>query len=125
MTDLIKRLRYDARTMGELSQAAHEAADEIASLRAERDRFAELYAKEGHAKMVLQEYHSSEIASLRAVIATAREALEWYAEPVLTYAVTQINEPRSAVHADGGKRARAALARIAALDVPAQQETKA
>lgn len=38
-----------------------------------------------------------------------REALEWYAEPVFPYAVTQINEPRSAVHADGGQRAREAL----------------
>ena len=50
------------------------------------------------------------IAQLEAQIAEMREALEWYANPVLPYAVTQINEPRSAVHADGGRRARAALA---------------
>lgn len=44
-----------------------------------------------------------------AEIAKLRRALEWYAEPVLPYAITQMNEPRSAVHADGGKRAREAL----------------
>lgn len=38
-----------------------------------------------------------------------RAALEWYAEPVMTYALTQVAEPRSAVHADGGNRARKAL----------------
>lgn len=39
-----------------------------------------------------------------------RRALTWYAEPVLTYAITQYAEPRSAVHGDGGHRAREALA---------------
>ena len=43
-------------------------------------------------------------------IGRLRTALAWYAEPVLTYAVTQVAEPRSAVHADGGRRAREALA---------------
>ncbi len=40
------------------------------------------------------------------------EALEWYADPVMPYAITQASEPRSAVHADGGKRARKALSAI-------------
>lgn len=43
------------------------------------------------------------------------KALRWYAEPLLTYAVTQMAEPRSAVHADGGRRARDAIEQ--ALDV--------
>jgi hypothetical protein len=38
-----------------------------------------------------------------------REALEWYAHPILPYAITQAKEPRSAVHADKGARARKAL----------------
>lgn len=38
-----------------------------------------------------------------------RKALEWYADPVLPYAITQTREPRSAVHADGGEIAREAL----------------
>lgn len=38
-----------------------------------------------------------------------RAALEWYADPVLPYAITQKSEPRSAVHYDGGRRARGAL----------------
>lgn len=54
-------------------------------------------------------------AAAQTLIAQAKEierlktALEWYAEPELTYAITQRAEPRSAVHADGGKRAREAL----------------
>ena len=40
------------------------------------------------------------------------EALRWYAEPVFAYAITQANEPRSAVHADKGEIARAALAKL-------------
>ena len=39
-----------------------------------------------------------------------REALEWYADPVLPYAMTQAREPRSAVQEDAGRVARAALA---------------
>lgn len=38
-----------------------------------------------------------------------REALEWYANEIMPYSITQQSEPRSAVHADRGKRARAAL----------------
>jgi len=37
-----------------------------------------------------------------------RRALEFYADPI-SYALTQFSEPRSAVHGDDGKRARAAL----------------
>ncbi len=37
-----------------------------------------------------------------------RRALEFYADPI-SYALTQVSEPRSAVHGDDGKRARAAL----------------
>lgn len=55
------------------------------------------------------------IAAQRKEIEALRTALEWYAEPVLTYAITQMIEPRSAAHADGGKRARAAL-------LPSKQE---
>lgn len=38
-----------------------------------------------------------------------REALDFYGEEVLTYALTQANEPRSAAHADKGRIARQAL----------------
>jgi hypothetical protein len=37
-----------------------------------------------------------------------RRALEFYADPI-SYALTQVSEPRSTVHGDDGKRARAAL----------------
>lgn len=57
-------------------------------------------------------YDHKALAERDALIAELREALEWYAEPVLTYAITQAAEPRSAVHADGGKRARKALAAL-------------
>lgn len=36
-------------------------------------------------------------------------ALEWYGEEVLTYSITQESEPRSAAHADRGRKAREAL----------------
>jgi hypothetical protein len=38
-----------------------------------------------------------------------REALQFYGDKVLTYALTQANEPRSAAHADKGRIAREAL----------------
>ena len=38
------------------------------------------------------------------------KALEFYADEVLAYSITQMNEPRSAVHGDKGKIARQALA---------------
>ncbi len=41
-------------------------------------------------------------------ISQLEAALGWYADPI-SYATTQVAEPRSAVHADGGKRARLAL----------------
>lgn len=44
------------------------------------------------------------------VVEALIKTLQWYAEPVLAYALTQSKEPRSAVHEDGGKRARVALA---------------
>ena len=40
----------------------------------------------------------------------ARLILGWYADPI-SYALTQVPEPRSAVHGDGGKRARAFLSK--------------
>ena len=40
------------------------------------------------------------------------KVLEWYADAILPYALTQNKEPRSAVHADGGKRARVLLAKF-------------
>jgi hypothetical protein len=43
------------------------------------------------------------------------EALEWYGEEILTYAITQEKEPRSAAHEDKGKRAREALTRTPVL----------
>lgn len=48
------------------------------------------------------------VTRLQAENARLRAALEWYADPISS-AVTQISEPRSAVHADRGRRARAAL----------------
>lgn len=39
-----------------------------------------------------------------------REALEFYADEIMAYSITQMNEPRSAVHGDRGAIARAALA---------------
>lgn len=44
-----------------------------------------------------------------AEIERLRSALEWYADEVMAYSITQANEPSSAVHGDRGKRARAAL----------------
>jgi hypothetical protein len=52
---------------------------------------------------------TAERDALQVEIDRMRTALEWYAEPVLAYAITQEKEPRSAVHADGGRRAREAL----------------
>lgn len=49
------------------------------------------------------------IIAQAAEIARLREALEWYAEKILTYSITQMDEPRSAAHEDKGARARAAL----------------
>lgn len=51
----------------------------------------------------------NQLAAAQAKNKLLLEALEWYAHPVLPYAITQINEPRSAVHADKGLRARKAL----------------
>lgn len=48
------------------------------------------------------------IARLEAEAVKDGEALGWYADPI-SYALTQVPEPRSAVHYDGGKRARARL----------------
>lgn len=60
------------------------------------------------------EYESSAMAAACAsrdeVIARLVGALEWYADEVMAYAITQASEPRSAVHGDKGKRARKALA---------------
>jgi hypothetical protein len=53
--------------------------------------------------------YRQQVDALAGELARLREALEWYAEPVLAYAITQAREPRSAVHADGGARARATL----------------
>jgi hypothetical protein len=47
-----------------------------------------------------------------ALLAEAAEVLSWYADPLFPYAITQVAEPRSAVHADGGDRARAFLAKL-------------
>jgi len=51
------------------------------------------------------------VTDLRALLKAYQEqrrALEFYADPI-SYALTQVSEPRSAVHGDDGKRARAAL----------------
>jgi len=53
---------------------------------------------------------ASRLAELESENQRLRKALEWYADPTFPYVVTQYNEPRSAVHADGGRRAREALA---------------
>lgn len=46
----------------------------------------------------------------RALIETLTAALEFYADEVMAYSITQVNEPRSAVHGDRGRIARKALA---------------
>lgn len=48
------------------------------------------------------------------VIDQLRDALEWYADELMVYSVTQFREPRSAAHADRGARARKALERVKA-----------
>lgn len=48
------------------------------------------------------------LADEAARAAEMRRTLEWYADPV-GYALTQMTEPRSAVHGDGGRRARETL----------------
>lgn len=55
-----------------------------------------------------KEILASLAASPPSVAGEIVDALRWYADPI-SYAVTQMNEPRSAVHGDGGRRARAAL----------------
>lgn len=51
----------------------------------------------------------AQVRKLTAKLDAAREVLEWYADEVLAYSITQVSEPRSAVHADRGARARSAL----------------
>lgn len=62
---------------------------------------------------VVQAFAAHRLASTTAqseAVQALVEALEWYADEVMAYSITQFNEPRSAVHEDRGKRARAALA---------------
>jgi hypothetical protein len=70
---------------------ANEADAEIARLTAERDAA------------------TAALAAERERAAKLTDALEWYADEIMAYSVTQMSEPRSAVHADRGRRARAAL----------------
>jgi hypothetical protein len=101
MSDIIERLNmtllYEG--SGEASDLPEEAADELRRLTAENE-------------------------ALRAVLAEAREALE----TLFAELDEQVNRlyggemPCSDEQADALDRARDALARIAALDVPAQQE---
>lgn len=49
---------------------------------------------------------------------TVRDALEFYADEVFAYSITQSSEPRSAVHGDRGARARKALAALDAMAQP-------
>lgn len=60
------------------------------------------------ANVYVIEVDGSEVR-LGSVIEQMATALEWYGEEVLTYSITQMSEPRSAAHADKGKRARSAL----------------
>ncbi len=53
--------------------------------------------------------YEARITALEAENQRLREALEWYADETMAYSITQQSEPRSAVHADRGERARAAL----------------
>ena len=61
-------------------------------------------AYDGAAVMVTH----SQLTDVIEEITLLRETLKFYADKVLAYSITQILEPRSAVHADGGRRARAA-----------------
>lgn len=45
-----------------------------------------------------------------ALIRELSGALDFYADPI-SYALTQVREPSTAVHGDGGRRARASLNR--------------
>ena len=65
-----------------------------------------------------------EVATLLERVAKLEAALRWYAEPV-SYAITQAREPRSAVHEDGGRRARAALADAEAAAEVTEAEARA
>lgn len=56
-----------------------------------------------------ERYYTELLTGLRAENEKLRGALEWYGDAVMAYSITQQNEPRSAVHADKGKRAREAL----------------
>lgn len=116
--ELVKRLSrtplYDG--SGDETSLGEDAADEITRLSAEREALRSQNAALKRERTSIITTHRENLAlaektasELRAEVERLREALEWYAEPVLAYAVTQFNEPRSAVHADGGRRARAAL----------------
>lgn len=63
-------------------------------------------------------------ANMDEALKAAIEALQWYAEPVLAYGRTQLNEPRSAFEADKGRRARAALEKIGAPMMDGTQPPK-
>lgn len=78
--------------------------DELEDLRAELERF----------RLQSITHLEQENAALQTKLDAVVAALQWYGEPVLTYAITQANEPRSAVHGDGGRRAREALKGIGA-----------
>jgi hypothetical protein len=84
--------RWRAETMPILNAMAAMQADHACALRREEEG--------GYARGV---------ADARAEAAPLKRALEWYADAI-SYVVTQMREPRSAVHDDGGKRAREALA---------------
>lgn len=61
---------------------------------------------------------------LEAENAELRGALEWYADEVMAYSITQASEPRSAVHGDRGARARAVLDKYPATATNVQLSTQ-
>lgn len=101
-----ERERHVARldAMSRAASALEAQARELAEVRRERDE-ARRSARNNREERLAQK---ARIAALEDALRVKDEALAWYADPI-SYALTQMNEPRSAVHGDNGHRARTAL----------------
>ena len=92
----------------EVSDALAAQAAELTALRAERDELSVDYSG-----MALEAFNrAQERDAALARVGVLKDALEYYADEVMAYSITQMSEPRSAVHADKGRRARATLAAL-------------